>query len=119
MAFYEPQRAASEDDASVAKLIGYLQDQKRRRQADTNQVRQVDKTLADRRNWIIYANPQPTIQEVSRKYPWLFGSEDQVCSGFRKTFFMHRKISVNQFFFVKFVIQCTNLWHSSNFNYNP
>ena len=79
MRFYLPERLASEDDATIAQHIKWMALEKRKKQPDYQQVAcALDKTLADRRHWLMKSEPRPKIAEVRNRYPWLF-DEDQVC----------------------------------------
>ena len=79
MAYYMPERPPSEDEGTTAKHIKWLQLESKKRQPDFRQVGLLmQKTLADRRDWIVNTEPRPKVEAVQLKYPWLLRDDDQV-----------------------------------------
>lgn len=79
MAYYMPERPSSEDEGTTAKHIKWLQLESKKRQPDFHQVALLmQKTLADRRDWIVNTEPRPKVGAVKEMYPWLLRDDDQV-----------------------------------------
>lgn len=79
MANYMPKRPSSEDEGTTSKHIKWLQLESKKRQPDFRQVAQLmQKTLADRRHWIVNTEPHPKVGAVIEMYPWLLRDDDQV-----------------------------------------
>lgn len=78
MVSYLPDRPISEDDLTIKKHEDFLIKEKKKRQPDYAGVKlSMDKTLSDRREWLVNTQPRPRIGEVKTRFPWLF-DEDQV-----------------------------------------
>lgn len=77
---YMPERPVGEDDKTIQVHIEWMQDEKRvrPRRPDYAKIKTLmTRTLADRRNMIIYK--AASIADVLKEYPWL-GDEDEVLS---------------------------------------
>lgn len=70
--------APSEDDDTIKAHEEFLVKEKKKRQPDFVRVKlAMDKTLSDRRRWLILSQPRPKLTAIKERYPWLF-DEDQV-----------------------------------------
>lgn len=80
MPCYLPPRSESEDSSTIKAHEDFMRKEKKKRQPDYKQVTFcMDKTLADRREWLVTTQPRPSLTEVQERYPWLFDEYQVSC----------------------------------------
>ncbi|KAJ8035454.1 hypothetical protein HOLleu_22686 [Holothuria leucospilota] len=80
MPCYLPSRSESEEPNTIKAHKDFMRKEKKKRQPDYKQVTFcMDKTLADRREWLVTTQPRPSLTEVQDRYPWLFDEYQVSC----------------------------------------